>query len=68
MLRHVLSGADQVLETEVLDGNDAALSLYLGEDFVLVETKQGRLVGNEKFAATGHLLRWSPSSSRGPSE
>jgi len=39
------------------------LSLYLGEGFVLVETKQGRLVGNEKFAATGHLLRWSPSRS-----
>jgi hypothetical protein len=30
--------------------------MYLSEGFEVVETRAGRLTGNERFAATGHLL------------
>lgn len=57
LLRHALEAAgDRAVETTVLVGNEGALALYLGEGFRIVETKAGRLVGNEKFPATGHIM------------
>lgn len=45
------------LELEVLLGNHAALALYLAEGFRVVRRADGRLVGNEAFAASAHVLR-----------
>ncbi|WP_165985972.1 GNAT family N-acetyltransferase [Streptomyces sp. YIM 98790] len=56
LLRHALAHGGPRVETTVLAGNQRALDLYLREGFTLVETKTGRLAGNEKFAATGHIL------------
>lgn len=62
LLRHALaeSGSNRV-ETTVLAGNPAALGLYLAEGFAIVETRTGRLAGNEDFEATGHIMEWSPA-------
>lgn len=64
LLRHALAeaGGDHV-ETTVLEGNPAALGLYLAEGFTLVETRAGRLAGNESFAATGHIMEWRAAES-----
>ncbi|HLO50363.1 MAG TPA: hypothetical protein VK211_18245 [Kamptonema sp.] len=46
----------KIVSTSVLSGNDAALHLYLSEGFKIIETKTGKLNGNESFPATGHIL------------
>jgi GNAT superfamily N-acetyltransferase len=60
LLRHALAHADAsgvpAVEVTVLDGGPAR-PLYESEGFALVETKTGSLVGNERFTATGHILR-----------
>lgn len=57
LLRHAIAAAgDGPVETDALAGNDAALALYQAEGFTIVETKTGRLAGNEDFPATGHLM------------
>lgn len=56
LLRHAVAAAGPVVRTTVLAGNDNALALYRSEGFVVVQTKSGRLAGNERFPATGHLL------------
>ncbi|HEY1180443.1 MAG TPA: GNAT family N-acetyltransferase [Phytomonospora sp.] len=64
LLRHALAeaGGDRV-ETTVLDGNPAALALYLAEGFTVVEVREGTLSGNEAFAATGHIMEWRRAGS-----
>ncbi|MGL4573621.1 MAG: GNAT family N-acetyltransferase [Burkholderiaceae bacterium] len=57
LLRHAIDRAGDVLNTEVLEGNAPALQLYLAEGFTLVERVEGRLAGNETFAATGFVLQ-----------
>ncbi|VEP14908.1 Acetyltransferase, GNAT family [Hyella patelloides LEGE 07179] len=47
----------KIVHTSVLSGNDIALNLYLSEGFKIVETKTGKLDGNESFSATGHILQ-----------
>ena len=59
LLRHLFAhatthGVDRI-ELTVLDGNPAR-RLYEREGFTLVGTRTGKLVGNESFAATGHVL------------
>ncbi|SFD76739.1 GNAT family N-acetyltransferase [Streptomyces aidingensis] len=56
LLRHALAHGGPLVETTVLAGNERALRLYLREGFVIVETKEGRLAGNEVFPATGHIM------------
>ncbi|MEV6394289.1 GNAT family N-acetyltransferase [Streptomyces sp. NPDC051907] len=59
LLRHALAADDgECVECTVLDGNDAARALYESEGFAVVETKTGRLAGNEAFQATGHIMVW----------
>ncbi|MEU9709332.1 MULTISPECIES: GNAT family N-acetyltransferase [unclassified Streptomyces] len=59
LLRHVLTAdASARIECTVLAGNDSARALYESEGFVVVETKTGKLAGNERFAATGHVMEW----------
>ncbi|MFG3496766.1 GNAT family N-acetyltransferase [Streptomyces sp. NPDC047886] len=56
LLRHAVDHGGPRVETTVLAGNRRALDLYLREGFVIVETKEGRLAGNETFPATGHIM------------
>ena len=60
LLRHVLERSTAPVELTVLDGNTAARGLYESEGFVLQETRTGALVGNESFAATGHIMVFTP--------
>lgn len=56
LLRHAFAHAAPVFATEVLEGNERALGLYLSEGFVVLERVTGRLTGNESFPATGYVL------------
>ncbi|MEM1256204.1 MAG: GNAT family N-acetyltransferase [Cyanobacteria bacterium P01_H01_bin.21] len=56
LLQQAISRCGKTVGTSVLSGNDAALNLYLSEGFKIIETKTGKLSGNESFPATGHIL------------
>ena len=56
LLIHAAARCGPVARTETLAGNEPALGLYRSEGFEVVETRSGRLTGNERFAATGHVL------------
>jgi ribosomal protein S18 acetylase RimI-like enzyme len=56
LLSHAVNRCGPAARIETLAGNEPALALYLSEGFEVVETRAGRLTGNERFAATGHLL------------
>ncbi|RRS01497.1 GNAT family N-acetyltransferase [Glycomyces terrestris] len=56
LLRHALAQAGPRVEVTVLEGNPAALALYLSEGFTITQTRTGPLVGNEAFTATGHIM------------
>ncbi len=56
LLQHVIAACSGELQTEVLVGNEAALALYLAEGFVVQQRTDGKLAGNESFAASGYLL------------
>jgi len=56
LLRQAIDRCGKTVSTSVLSGNDAALHLYLSEGFKIIETKTGKLNGNESFPATGHIL------------
>jgi ribosomal protein S18 acetylase RimI-like enzyme len=58
LLTHALSRVADEVTTEVLVGNEAALSLYLAVGFAIERTVAGKLTGNERYPATGHVLRW----------
>ncbi|MEO1340382.1 MAG: GNAT family N-acetyltransferase [Cyanobacteria bacterium J06635_13] len=57
LLRHAISNCKSTVYVSVLSGNDAALNLYQSEGFKIVETKTGKLSGNESFSATGYVLQ-----------
>ena len=56
LLRHAINRAGPVFGTEVLDGNQPAIGLYLSEGFRIKERKTGRLEGNDIFPAAGLIL------------
>ena len=56
LLRHAISASGGSLSTEVLVGNEAALAPYLSEGFKVERRVDGKLVGNEAFAASGYVL------------
>lgn len=58
LIRHAIDASHGQLTTEVLVGNDAALALYLAEGFAIVKRTDGKLAGNESFAASGYELRY----------
>ncbi|RPK88919.1 putative acetyltransferase [Streptomyces sp. ADI98-10] len=59
LLSHALEAADSAgIECTVLAGNDSARALYESAGFVVVETRTGKLAGNERFRATGHIMEW----------
>jgi hypothetical protein len=47
--------------TEVLVGNEPALNLYLSEGFRVLRRVDGKLTGNEIFAASGYVLQRTSS-------
>jgi ribosomal protein S18 acetylase RimI-like enzyme len=57
LLRHAIMALEGNVSTEVLVGNEAALALYLSEGFKVQRRVDGRLTGNEKFAASGYVLQ-----------
>ncbi|MDJ0595902.1 MAG: GNAT family N-acetyltransferase [Pleurocapsa sp. MO_226.B13] len=57
LLRKAIANCDSIINISLLSGNDAALNLYLSEGFKIVETKTGKLNGNESFSATGYILQ-----------
>ncbi|MBO9661894.1 GNAT family N-acetyltransferase [Dokdonella sp.] len=69
LLRHAIDACDGDIAAEVLLGNDAALQLYRSEGFAIERKVDGRLAGNERFAASGHYLRRGASGvARPPSD
>ncbi len=58
LVRHVLAAAGPVVRLEVLEGNEAALRFYLAEGFKVVQRSEGRLAGNESFAAVGLVMEY----------
>jgi ribosomal protein S18 acetylase RimI-like enzyme len=56
LLRHAIEACGGDLSTEVLVGNEVALNLYLSEGFQVVKRVDGKLAGNERFAASGLFL------------
>jgi ribosomal protein S18 acetylase RimI-like enzyme len=57
LLRHAIAATGGTLSTEVLVGNAPALALYLSEGFTIARRVDGKLTGNEAFAASGYLLQ-----------
>lgn len=57
LLRHAINASSGTLSTEVLVGNEPALSLYRSEGFRILRRVDGKLAGNEGFAASGYVLQ-----------
>lgn len=63
LLRHAICALPGVaLTTHVLQGNTPAQRLYASEGFRVVRRIDGRLVGNEAFAASGWLMERAGSA------
>jgi ribosomal protein S18 acetylase RimI-like enzyme len=56
LLRYAVAASGGRLSAEVLVGNQPALSLYLSEGFHLLGRTNGRLAGNERYAASAFVL------------
>jgi ribosomal protein S18 acetylase RimI-like enzyme len=56
LTRHAIAACDGAMSAEVLVGNEPALQLYLSEGFKILKRVDGRLTGNEAFAASGYVL------------
>ena len=57
LVRHAIADSTSAMELELLEGNTPALSLYLSEGFRVIKRIEGKLEGNEDFAAVGLVLR-----------
>ena len=57
LVRSAIAESISAIELEVLEGNTPALNLYLSEGFKVVKRIEGKLEGNEGFAAVGLVLR-----------
>lgn len=58
LVRHAVANSTSAMELELLEGNTPALKLYLSEGFRVIKRIEGKLEGNEDFAAVGLLLRY----------
>jgi ribosomal protein S18 acetylase RimI-like enzyme len=61
LLRHATKASGGNMSTEVLVGNEPALALYLSEGFKVLRRVDGKLTGNETFAASGYVLQRTAS-------
>ena len=57
LVRHAIADSTSAMELELLEGNTPALLLYLSEGFRVIKRIEGKLEGNEDFAAVGLVLR-----------
>lgn len=57
LVQHAVTNSAPTMKIELLEGNKPALALYLSEGFKVIERVEGKLEGNEEFAATGLVLR-----------
>ena len=57
LVQQAVRNSSPAMEIEVLEGNTPALQLYLSEGFKIIDRVEGKLVGNEDFAAVGFVLR-----------
>jgi ribosomal protein S18 acetylase RimI-like enzyme len=57
LLHHALAACGGAMQTEVLVDNTWALGLYLAEGFCILQRTDGKLAGNESFAASGYVLQ-----------
>lgn len=57
LVRYAAAQSSSSMTIELLEGNEPALQLYLSEGFNIVKRVEGKLEGNEGFAATGLILR-----------
>lgn len=57
LIRAVLAETQRPFTAEVLEGNEAALAVYLKTGFEIVGRAQGRMPGNEGFAVSVLELR-----------
>ena len=63
LLRHAIAAAGgSRIEVTVLDGNPAALALYLSEGFTVTQTRTGPMVGNDAFTVTAHIMHGPASA------
>lgn len=56
LVRHAIALCGGTMSVEVLLGNEPALQLYLAEGFKILKRVDGRMTGNESFAASGYVL------------
>jgi ribosomal protein S18 acetylase RimI-like enzyme len=61
LLRRAIAACAGNVTTEVLVGNEPALNLYLSEGFRVLRRVDGKLTGNEIFAASGYVLQRASS-------
>jgi ribosomal protein S18 acetylase RimI-like enzyme len=57
LLRQAIEASGGSMSTEVLVGNEPALALYLSEGFKIQRRVDGKLTGNDSFAASGYVLQ-----------
>ena len=58
LLRFAMERCSDKIRLDVLSGNQPAIQLYLQEGFEIIETKQGKLAGNETFEAEGLIMEF----------
>ena len=56
LLRFALERMDYPIKVSLLSKNHRALNLYEKEGFSIIKTKKGKLSGNEKYDAEGHIM------------
>lgn len=61
LVRHALAAAGPLVRLEVLEGNEAALRFYQAQGFKIVQRSEGKLAGNESFAAVGLVMEYNPA-------
>ncbi|MEO0458328.1 MAG: GNAT family N-acetyltransferase [Cyanobacteria bacterium P01_A01_bin.114] len=57
LVQQAVADSAPTIEIQLLEGNTPALELYLSEGFQVMERIDGKLEGNEDFAAVGLVLR-----------
>ncbi|SRR6056297_1739212 len=57
LLRHAMNRSTGNMQIDLLEGNIPAQALYASEGFVITDRREGNLIGNESFSATGLVLR-----------
>lgn len=64
LVRHAVAASGSEIELELLDGNQPARSLYESEGFAVAHRVDGKLAGNEGFAASGLVMKRSRDCGR----